>query len=161
MFKTALSLYCLLFAGLLSAQEIPYIKAEQITRWKTADTDTVYVLNFWATWCAPCVAELPAFEKLNKTYAGQKVQVVLVSTDFKKQVDARVKPFVKRRKLKSRVVFMDESNPNKWIDLVSPDWSGTIPATLIVSAGRKVERFFEKQMSYETLEAEIKEALKH
>lgn len=144
---------------LLSAQDIPFIKGTQIEKWKLADTDTVWVLNFWATWCGPCVAELPSFEKLNKEYADQKVKVVLISTDFKKQVETKVKPFVEKKKLKSQVVFMDESNPNNWIDLVSTDWSGAIPATLIVAKRKDKFLFFEKQLKYEELEAAVRSVL--
>ncbi|MBL7781517.1 MAG: TlpA family protein disulfide reductase [Saprospiraceae bacterium] len=157
--KLRLLLVLLLHTALIQAQDIPFIKADQIDRWKQSDTDTVWVLNFWATWCGPCVAELPSFEKLNREYASQKVQVILVSNDFKKQVDSKVKPFVAKKKLKSRVVFMDESNPNNWIDRVSPEWSGAIPATLIISKRKDKYLFFEKQLTYEELEAAVKEAL--
>mgnify|MGYP002860864178 FL=1 len=143
----------------LTAQDIPYIKADQLTRWKNAGNDTLYVLNFWATWCAPCVAELPEFEKLHREYAGQKVKVILISTDFRREVDKKVIPFVKRKKLKSQVVFLDERTPNDWINLVSTDWTGAIPATLIVNKQRGYERFFEKQLSYKELEKAVMEGL--
>ncbi len=143
----------------LAAQDIPYIKADQLTRWKNAGNDTLYVLNFWATWCAPCVAELPEFEKLQREYAGQKVKVILISTDFRREVDKKVVPFVKRKKLKSQVVFLDERTPNDWINLVSTDWTGAIPATLIVNKQRGYERFFEKQLSYKELEKAVMEGL--
>ncbi len=146
-------------AGALSAQNVPFIKADQITVWKTADTDTLYVLNFWATWCGPCVEELPSFEKLNQAYADQKVKVVLISTDFKRNVEKSVKPFIQRKNLKSEVVFMDESNPNNYINLVDSTWSGAIPATLIVSKRKNVSLFFEKKLTYEELEAAVKKAL--
>lgn len=150
----------LFFASIgLSAQDIPFIKGEQISIWKNADTDTVFVLNFWATWCAPCVEELPVFEKLNKNYADKKVKIVLVSTDFKKQVESKVKPFVKEKGLEGLAVFMDESNPNKWIDSVDTSWSGAIPATLVWSKRKGVSQFFEKKLTYEELEAAVKKAL--
>jgi thiol-disulfide isomerase/thioredoxin len=139
----------------LSAQDIPFIKAAQLEQWLNADTDTVYVLNFWATWCGPCVAELPAFEKLNEKYAAKKVKVVLISTDFKRNVESNVKPFVKRKNLQSQVVFMDESNPNVWVNLVSPEWSGAIPATLIISKRNGKRLFFEKQMNFKELEEKL------
>lgn len=143
----------------LAAQDVPYIKAEQLTSWKNSDSDTVYVLNFWATWCAPCVAELPDFEKLNSVYAGKPVKVILVSTDFRRDVDTKVKPFVKRKKLNSSVVFIDERTPNEWIDLVSTQWTGAIPATLIVNKSRGFERFFEKRLQFEELDQAVREAL--
>lgn len=139
----------------LFSQKISFVKKEQLAYWLSAETDTVYVLNFWATWCGPCVAELPAFEKLNKKYATEKVKVVLISTDFKRNVESRLKPFVKRKKLRSQVAFMDEPNPNDWVNLVSPEWSGAIPATVIVSGRNHKRLFFEKQMSYEELEEKL------
>lgn len=155
-------LFSLLFVSgfALRAQDISFIKADQITRWKNIENDTVYVLNFWATWCAPCVAELPEFEKLNREYAGRKVKVVLVNNDFRRDVEKKLIPFVRRKKIRSEVVFMDETTPNSWIDLVSTEWTGSIPATLIVNKHRGVELFFEKQLNYETLEQAVRQALK-
>lgn len=143
----------------LSAQNIPFIKADQIGLWKNADTDTVYVLNFWATWCAPCIEEIPSFEKLNKAYADKKVKVVLISTDFKRNVESNVKPFVKKQQLESQVVFMDEPNPNNYINAVDSSWSGAIPATLIWAKQKNVSQFFEKKLTYKELEAAVKSAL--
>lgn len=158
--KIYLPLFLLFPALFLGAQDIPHIKGDQITRWKAAAGDTVCVLNFWATWCAPCVAELPAFERLHREYAGRPVKVILVSTDFRRDVEKKVKPFVKRKKLHCPVVFMDETTPNNWIDLVSADWTGAIPATLVVNKARGVEQFFEKQLGYEELEKAVLDALK-
>lgn len=138
---------------------IPFIKAAQLSAWRSGASDTVYVLNFWATWCAPCVAELPHFEKLTAEYAQKPVRVVLISTDFRRDVDRRLKPFVERQALKSQVVFLDEKTPNDWIDLIAPEWSGAIPATLVVRPKAKFERFFERQLRYEDLEKAVQEAL--
>lgn len=158
--KHTLLLFFLLAAAALPAQDIPFIKADQVLRWKNADNDTLYVLNFWATWCAPCVAELPAFEKLHEQYADKNVKVVLISNDFKRRVENGLKPFVYERKLKSQVMFMDEPTPNTWLFMVNKDWSGIIPATLIVSKRRGVEVFFEKPLEYEELEQLVRGALK-
>ena len=156
--KIFLLLFLLPALGLF-AQDIPFIKAEQISHWKNAHTDTVYVLNFWATWCAPCVEELPSFEKLNKAYADKKVKVILISTDFKRNVESSVKPFVKKKKLESKVVFMNEPNPNNYINAVDSTWSGAIPATLVWSKQKGVSQFFEKKLTYEELEAAVKKGL--
>ena len=55
--------------------------------------DTTYVINFWSTWCAPCVKELPYFEQVNQKYTNRKVKVILVSLDFPKQLETKLKPF--------------------------------------------------------------------
>ncbi len=149
-----------LVAPWVKAQDtLTFIKADQLLAWRNDTTDTVYVLNFWATWCAPCIAELPHFEKLNAEYAQKPVRVILISTDFRRDVDRRLKPFIERQGLKSRVAFLDEKTPNDWIDTIAPEWSGAIPATLVMKPKAKFERFFERQLRYEELEAAVREAL--
>ena len=147
--------FLLMSVGRLCAQEIPFISSEQISRWKNTNSDTVLVVNFWATWCDPCVEELPAFEKLNKQYSGKKVQVILVSNDFKMYIETKLKPFVRKNKLKSQIVFMDEPDANEWISLVSPDWSGGIPSTMIVSKRKNTVLVFEEQLTYAELETAL------
>ncbi len=141
------------------AQDIPFIKPADLERWKNHPSDTVFVLNFWATWCGPCVKELPAFEKLNKRYTSKPVKVVLVSADFKRNVETALKNFVRKQQLKSLVVFMDEPNANKWVNLISPDWSGSIPATFIVSKKRGFVWFHEGPLKYRALSKKVEEAL--
>ena len=59
----------------------------------------IYVVNFWATWCGPCVKELPYFEKINKEYADKNVEVLLVSLDFPKQMEKKLIPFIEKKNL--------------------------------------------------------------
>ncbi len=120
-------------------------------------SDTTYVVNFWATWCAPCVKELPHFEKLNADYASQKIKVLLVSLDFKKEIQSRLLPFIAKRKLKSQVVLLSDPDADKWINEVSTNWSGAIPATLIYNASLKKRIFYEKSFSYSELQNELKQ----
>lgn len=99
--------------------------------------DTTYVINFWATWCKPCVKELPHFEQLTEKYKDSKVKVVLVSLDFPKQLESKLVPFVKKHELKSTVVTLLDGKYNDWIDKVSEEWSGAIPATLFYQADQQ------------------------
>ncbi len=94
------------------------------------DDDKIHVINFWATWCAPCIKELPYFEELQTKYP-EKYEVILVSLDFKNQYESRLIPFVKKKNYNSRVVMMGDPKANDWIDRVDPSWSGAIPATYI------------------------------
>jgi len=109
--------------------------------------DTTYVINFWATWCAPCVKELPYFEELHQKYADKKMKVILVSQDFSKQLETKLKPFLAKNKLQSEVLILIDPDANSFVDKVNPAWSGAIPAT-VVYRGDKNE-FYEK--SFETL----------
>ena len=101
------------------------------------NNDTTYVVNFWATWCKPCIAELPYFEELNNSRSQEKVKVILVSLDFPKQVETNLLPFLDKRKISSEVVVLLDGKYNDWIDKVSPDWSGAIPATYVYRANRQ------------------------
>src|SRR5689334_3039561 len=104
----------LLFPLGLLAQKVGVVKFSYIDSLMKNKSDTTYVINFWATWWVPCVHERPAFESLNSNHAGKKLKVILVSMDFKKQLEARVIPFVKERKMKSKVVLLNEPDYNSW-----------------------------------------------
>jgi thiol-disulfide isomerase/thioredoxin len=120
--------------------------------------DKTYVVNFWATWCAPCVKELPYFEKLNKEYQDKNVEVILVSLDFPKKVNTKLIPFINENNLQSKVVLLDDKNEQFWIGDISDKWSGAIPATLIYNKDKR--EFYEKSFTYESLENTIESFLK-
>lgn len=116
--------------------------------------DKIYVVNFWATWCAPCIKELPYFEKLNTEYANENVEILLVSLDFPHLYESKVKPFIKDNNLKSKVIALDDADMNTWIPKVDATWSGSIPATVIYK--NEERKFFEKSFTFEELETEVK-----
>lgn len=98
---------------------------------KQTQTDTTYVINFWATWCPPCVKELPYFEQLQKSTAQQKIKTILVSLDFRKDLEIKLKPFLKQRQFSALVVALLDSKQQQWIEKVDSTWSGALPATLV------------------------------
>ncbi len=140
-----LLLLLLLSSSALHAQNIPVIKQSDLYALLVKQDDTLRVVNFWATWCGPCVQELPHFEKLQRNHHDKPLKVVLVSLDFPSQLQKRVIPFVKKRKLTSTVVLFDGGDPNQWIDRVEPRWSGSIPATVFLYKGKRL--FYEGQLS--------------
>jgi len=117
-----------------------------------------YVVNFWATWCAPCVKELPYFERINKQYKDKNVEVVLVSLDFPKHFDTKLKNFINEKQLQSELYALNDMDSNYWIPKVNKDWSGAIPATLIYNSNKR--EFFEQPFEYEELEATLNKFLK-
>jgi len=104
--------------------------------------DTTYLVNFWATWCAPCVKELPHFEEIQKLSKGKKLKVVLVSLDFERQFESRLIPFLNKNKIASDVVVLLDNKESTWIDKVDPEWSGAIPITLVYKGEKR--NFYEK-----------------
>lgn len=122
------------------------------------NSDTLYVVNFWATWCKPCVKELPHFDELADKFPDEKIKVVLVSLDFSENVEKQVLPFLERKKIKSEVVVLDDPDPNSWIEKVDPSWSGAIPATVIYSKDKRF--FYERDFTEEALHETIKQHLK-
>ncbi|MBI1226095.1 MAG: redoxin domain-containing protein [Bacteroidetes bacterium] len=122
--------------------------------------DTTYVINFWATWCKPCVAELPIFyEKLIPAVADKPVKVLLVSMDFPKDIQKKLIPFVAERRLEKYVVALGDLDYNSWIDKVSTEWDGAIPFTLIYKKEKRVVKSGE-MANYEELEQLVGEASK-
>lgn len=105
----------------------------------TKDNDKIHVINFWATWCKPCVKELPYFEQLHKNYKDKNVVVNLVSIDFEHQLESHLKPFIEENHLQSRQLLLLDSKRNEWMPKIDEIWSGGIPVTLIYN---KEDRMF-------------------
>ena len=154
---------CTLAFGLtmhLQAQDIPVIEDfATLEARMNQPTDTLVVYNFWATWCRPCVAELPYFEKLNQEYAEKKVKVVLVSLDIE-SMGANLPVFVQRLGLQSEVVHLTDGKQNDWIPKINESWGGAIPATLIKMPEKDIHAFKAQSFTYEELKIWVDELLK-
>ena len=137
------------------SQNVPVLKITDLKKRIENNSDTTYIVNFWATWCSPCVKELPDFDSISKIYKDDKVKVLLVTMDFKEEVKSKVLPFILAKKLYSEVLLLDEVNGNYFIPKISKEWSGAIPATLIVNNEYNFRHFFEKKITYELLKTEI------
>jgi thiol-disulfide isomerase/thioredoxin len=120
--------------------------------------DTLFIFNFWATWCKPCVKELPYFERAAMHFSGEPVKITLISLDFSENIEEVLIPFMLTNGLKLEVVNLDDPDANAWIPKVSPAWGGAIPATLFMRKGEKT--FFAHAFTYEELIDEIEKQLK-
>ena len=158
--KKFIILLIVIFISLTSfSQGLSIIKIETLEKRIKNNSDTTYIVNFWATWCAPCVKELPYFDSINNTYLNSKVKVILVSMDFKENLMTKLIPFIAAKKLRSEVVLLDELNGNYFIPMISDQWTGAIPATLIINNKKKINHFFEKKVDYKLLETELESVL--
>lgn len=147
-----------LFSSLTSnAQDLISFKSyDELNAYLKENNSKPLVVNFWATWCAPCVKELPYFEKLNQE--NQNVKVILVSLDFEKQVESKLKPFLKKKKYTSTSIYLADKDYNTWLPKVDKNWSGSIPATLIIKDGKMT--FIEQDFSnYEELNTYVNQTI--
>ncbi|NJB35937.1 TlpA family protein disulfide reductase [Croceivirga sp. JEA036] len=122
------------------------------------EDDKTYIINFWATWCKPCIAELPDFEKVYLEQKENNVELILVSLDMPNMWKKRLVPFVEEHKLKGRVVILDDTKMNDWMPQVNENWGGGIPATLIYNKDKRL--FFEEGLSYNRLTEVLNEFIK-
>lgn len=122
------------------------------------DDNRTYVINFWATWCKPCVEEMPYFQAAHDTYGDRDVKVLLVSLDFPDKLESQVIPFIKKNSLTPQVVLLDDPDENTWIPKVDESWSGALPSTLIYHKSQRA--FYEQSFTKESLFAEINKFVK-
>lgn len=146
----------ILLLAFVSDKSVPFTKIDALQARMEKGSDTTYVINFWATWCGPCVKELHFFTELDSAYAGKKVKVILVSNDFRKDVSSKLVQFIKKRKIKTEVLFLDETNDNEWIPKVDKDWQGNIPATLIRNYSKNFRQFIPRETTYSELDSLVK-----
>jgi len=144
----------LLLAGAVSsvtAQKIEKIGVPELEQILATPGDELHVVNFWATWCAPCVTELPAFEKLAGEYRDTDVKFILISLDFPSQIDSRLIPFLKEHKITADVRVMTDLDYNRWIAKVDKDWQGNIPATLLFNNAANIRYFHQEEVTEKEL----------
>lgn len=149
--------FVFLFTLTARAQNIPAYTADMLMK-RVSNKDTTYIVNFWATWCGPCVKELPQFDQLVKTYAGQPVKVILASFDFKDAYPEKLNTYVTRKKLLPEIVWWSETNANEFIPKIDNNWSGGLPATMVVNAAHNYHVFIERPVKSEEIEKLVTEA---
>ena len=131
--------------------QVPIISYNELAQIIESKTDTTYIINFWATWCKPCVVEIPVFEQFNQENLDKKVKIILVSLDFAKDLDKTLIPFLTKNQINSSVMLLNEIDYDTWINKIDPSWSGALPATLILNNNRKKRVFTENALTYKEL----------
>lgn len=137
--------------------EVPVYDFDEFQHLVYQNEDKVRIVNFWATWCKPCVAELPYFEMINSKYKQKNVEVILVSLDLPTHIESKLIPFLEKQKIDSKVLVLDDPDANSWIPRVNTNWSGAIPATIIYKGG--TANFYEQSFTYNELEKQLKRVL--
>ena len=132
-------------------QIIPQVNFDQLQPYLHKQDDTVYLVNFWATWCMPCRREMPAIMAVEEKYKNENFKVLLISLDFPSQVGSALLPYLEKNNIQSEVILLNDPNQNRWIDLVDPEWPGDIPFTLFY--GKDFRESLYGEMTFEKLDS--------
>jgi thiol-disulfide isomerase/thioredoxin len=159
--KMQLCTICLALSFLVNAQFIPSWKITDLVNYYTKKTDSVYVINFWATFCKPCVAEIPYLQRITKKYEKHKVKLILVSLDLASYYPALISKFATKNNITADIAWLNETDADYFCALVDKKWSGSLPATLFVNTRSDSRSFFEEPMSERKFEEELQKIIEN
>ena len=157
---TALLFIALFTGNLVSGQEVIDKDFNSFYKEEITESKGIVIVNFWATRCKPCITELPYFEQINAEMKSEKFSVCLVNLDFNSKYKTSAVEFVRNRNIKSKVIHLNDTDPNKWINRIDSNWTGAIPATIIYENGKKIF-FHEGEITYDELKSEINKSNKN
>lgn len=120
----------------------------------------VLIINFWATWCGPCVAEFPELVKIDLAYRDKGVRMIGITADDLEDVKPKVIPFLREQKAQYENFLQDTDDPQQMVDVVMKDWPGVLPATFVYDKTGKLVWHRFGIIDRDALTAEIEKALK-
>ncbi|MBP7558338.1 MAG: TlpA family protein disulfide reductase [Chitinophagaceae bacterium] len=145
---------CLLMACLTQAQPVRKVKITELES-VIKQSQRPLVINFWATYCKPCLEEMPGLVKAAERYGKDSVQLILVSLDLEEDYPDKVNNFAKRFKVKGVLYWLDEYDADYFCPRVDSSWSGAIPATLFVNNKTGYRSFQERALTASQIQLQI------
>jgi thiol-disulfide isomerase/thioredoxin len=152
--KTFLAIVFLCVGAAINAQDVKSVKITELEKTIT-ESKTPLIVNFWATFCVPCLQEIPYFQEIAGEYKSKDVSIVFVSLDMKKDFPGKVNEMAKRLKLTYPVVWLNETNADYFCPKIDTSWTGGMPSSLFVNNATGYHKFFEEPLSKEQLGKEI------
>jgi len=152
--KTLFAVAFLLSAAVGQSQDVKSIKITDLEK-TIRESKTPLIVNFWATFCVPCLEEIPYFQEITDRHTAQDVSIVFVSLDMKQAYPVKVNETAKKLKLVYPVVWLNETNADYFCPKVDTSWTGGMPSSLFVNNATGYHKFFERPLSKQELEKEI------
>jgi thiol-disulfide isomerase/thioredoxin len=151
-------IFFLLIASCASAQQIKKVKVTELEN-IIKESKGPMIISFWATYCVPCIQELPYFHDAVNRYKSKGLSLLLVSLDLREAYPTQISLMAKKLKFTAPVVWLDETNADYFCPKVDSSWSGALPASLFINNATGYRSFYEDQVPKEKLEQEIKKML--
>jgi thiol-disulfide isomerase/thioredoxin len=152
--KTFLLFALLFFALVVHSQQVRSIKITELEN-TIKESKTPLIVNFWATFCVPCLQEIPYFQEIANQYKSNDVSLLFVSLDMKEAYPIKVNDMAKKLKLTYPVVWLNETNADYFCPRIDTTWTGGMPSSLFVNNATGYHKFFEESLSKERLDKEI------
>ncbi len=121
----------------------------------------VVLVNFWATWCGPCVAEFPAIVQVSRRYRSRGLVTLAVTADSKKDLQAKVLPFLVKSGVTFPVYLEKSVDPEDFITAFDPSWQGDLPRTFIYNRQGKLVRTLSGEQTPQSLAAALRPYWSH
>jgi thiol-disulfide isomerase/thioredoxin len=144
----------LLLTSAVFCQEVKKMKITDVEAY-IKNSDHPVVVNFWATWCAPCVEEIPYFIETVQQYNADRVELVLVSLDFPNYYPKQINDFIKKKQFVATFFWLNETNADYFCPKIDAKWDGTIPVTLLVNNKTGYRTFFNRPLTDRQIALEI------
>ena len=133
------------------SQEIKVVKIDDLKKIYSVSNDTTYVINFFASWCGPCMMEIPVLNKFYTEHKNTTTQLIFVSLDNPAYIKKMPK-LISRMKIEASVYLLNESSDFSWLPQIDKRWQGSIPATMVVNQKKNIKAFFETPLEKGQLE---------
>jgi thiol-disulfide isomerase/thioredoxin len=156
--KILISICLLLIYGSVVSQSVKKIKMDELLHLMNT-CYTPLVINFWASWCGPCVREIPWFEKNVQEMKGKKIKLILVSLDFADEFPKGIAGFARKNGYQSEIYWLNETNTDEFCPKIDKSWDGTIPVTMMVNNKKKYRKFFGQQIPEKRLQLELQQLI--
>ncbi len=137
----------------ISADDLRQILAHHLN--KSDKSGNLILVNFWATWCAPCVKEIPEIVKLQEKYKERGLRVIAVSMDEPEELETNVRPFVAKRFPSFVSYLCKEPDHDKFASVIDPAWNEIMPTNFLIDRTGKLRATLTGGKSYEEFEAII------
>ncbi|MBC7849266.1 MAG: TlpA family protein disulfide reductase [Chitinophagaceae bacterium] len=158
-----MKIYLLLFFTLigfsLTAQSVKKVSIGELETYIKQSKNPL-VISFWATWCGPCVREIPWLESEVAKKKSDSVELILVSLDFPEDYPKKINSFITQKKFNATHFWLNETNADIFCPPIDPRWSGSIPANLFINNRTGYRQFFQRQLTDRQVEIEVGKVVK-